>query len=254
MAQYEPSSFMYDNKDFRQPKTPFVGMQLGEMKGSLEIKLWLEIYVHLKQERKRSIYPQSDSGSNYTYKCTSTNKCSFHVQVTQLGKKNWRVCACDLVHDDLCTSIPTISTKVAIYMNLNNKLATKVKPKVFLTDMRSEGTFVGSGADTSSKAIGYDQVWMAQRALKLFETDTFEDGFAYLPGFLARLRAENPGSIIVLDTKTVEGPNGTQIKQFYRLFVMLNAQANVAIYSRHVVSYDGAFPKVIEMFFCCWRR
>jgi hypothetical protein len=250
------NTFLFDYEDFRQPKTPFEGMSLGVLTSTREAKLWISLFVHLKQDQKRSIKPVDGGGTCYQrYICScKSGTCSFFVTITKSSDLSWKVSKCNLVHQELCFSRSTVGGKMAVYLTIHNSLALNAKPNDLLKDFQANGSTIGSGRQlsvNSSKKPGYDILWLVRRDLKRHFTDSWEDGFAFLPDFLLKLMERNPGSIIVLDTKTIDGGNGTTFKQFYRLFVMFHSQAMIACRSRPVVSYDGAFTKVMISYYVC---
>jgi hypothetical protein len=100
------------------------------------------------------------------------------------------------------------------------------------------------------RPAGYYKIYRSLKELRKEQADSFDEGFSHIEQYLAALEEANPGSTTTLQfversTPTQEDPQHTT-KSFVRLFVMLRGQAECAARCKPVISYDGAFTKVIR--------
>jgi hypothetical protein len=248
---YEPRPGMYNSGKFGSPKEPVAGMILGPMDGSLEIKLWLEIYLAVGQNRPRTLdMPLGGNGRSKTYKC-SCMACPFEVHVTKANGL-WSVASATTEHKlGVCTSFGVAGAKLQAYLNYDHTLVHGTKPIKLLRHTNSLGLHSGTKFENLGnvtkgyqKPTGYNCAFRASQILNQVSVDSFVTGFDLLPDYLRKTLDLNPNSVIKLDTKTTTADDGSTHKQFFRMFLMTDSQATLMANCKPIISYDGAYTKV----------
>jgi hypothetical protein len=117
-----PLESMYYDKSFKRPRTPVVGMQVGEFKSSLEAKLWLKLFLVFGQDRQRKLTTGNHQNGIATFKCDCpSNVCRFSVQIKKNAEKIWFVKTAILEHHNDCDSkLSKFDAQLQVYTNIHN--------------------------------------------------------------------------------------------------------------------------------------
>jgi hypothetical protein len=222
---------MYFDGDMLKPIQPVINMNLGYMEiGGTEITTYV-----------KSLMSFGDS----KHDCKST-ECS--------GKCKEFVCIND----------PAMVSSAKVIHTTNKQKAMSAKELVdhfreidghtvgvTLCDSRVIDTLGESHpvSKNRKRPAGYYKIYRSLKELRKEQVDSFDEGFSHLEQYLAALEEANPGNTITFQftertTPTPEDPQYTT-KSFVRLFVMLKGQAECAARCKPVISYDGAFTKVV---------
>jgi hypothetical protein len=250
---------LYDENDSRIAIKPESGMIFHETITPTHLSVWLGVYA--LNTYKTSI-KKTDSCCNsryYGWQCISPG-CKWIVCV-QKGKKSnfqWTIREpgtkeqhFNLKHVN-CSLYCNASVKVLHQAYNSNLICKETKAMHFLSSTMDTGVNFGSKklpvnhADyNSSTKVGQDKAYRVVTSINLGKLDPFVFGFRYLPDYINRLRASNPGSIITLQGEHTEHESDEGQQRFVRLFMMLHQQAVCASNCKPVISYDGGFLKVI---------
>eukprot|EP01034_Spumella_vulgaris_P027071 gene27071-33741_t len=128
-------------------------------------------------------------------------------------------------------------------------VTTDTKPRDVVTNLKLEGINTGyktlnpEHVNYNHTPAGYHKARRFISEVNADRIDPFDEGFSFLPPYIDVVKDQNPGSCFTLHTKTVINPDGSESKQFVRLFAMLKQQAVCASYCKPVMSLDGGFMK-----------
>jgi hypothetical protein len=270
---------MYYDGEVRRPIPPVLGMNLGPLTGGAEVTLYVKALCSFGGN-KHDVRSRYSNGSCKSFECINAPRCKWELWTRKQADLNWKITKLCDEHDGTCVSMASPSANLLRAMISSTVIPEKrkdkqVRVKTVLEHVREvDGHLLGETkcdgvvvddlgeehevSENTKRDAGYYRVYRQLRVLKQAAIESFDEGFSHLEEYVAALNAANPGSTITLQfteraTPTESDPNCTT-KTFVRLFVMLRGQAECAARGKPVISYDGAFTKVIRLQQICLFR
>ncbi len=263
------SLFLYFDGDMLKPIPPVIDMNLGSVDGT-EITTYVKSLMSFGKDKHDCMSTECSSRCK-EFICVNAPACDWVLRARRQGNFQWKITKLTNEHSGSCVSEASpnaalvkamVSAKVIHITNRQKAMSAKELVDHFreidghtvgvtlcdsrITDDLGESHPVSKNR---KRPAGYYKIYRSLKELRKEQADSFDEGFSHIEQYLAALEESNPGSTITLQfversTPTQEDPQHTT-KSFVRLFVMLKGQAECAARCKPVISYDGAFTKVI---------
>ncbi len=227
------------------------GLKFHETVAARHLTLWIGVNS-FNAEKKTSVKVLKNVNEDfYGWKCINDN-CTFKFVVRNGKKTDW----CWTVDDkntclEHASCVGDADPRRAVIRNSlqsNIILSDSTTGKEILESCKKSNIEIGGkkkpGNDPTHNSTprGYYKAIRMKQDVLSSRVDPFVDGFTYLPHYLDVIREQNTGLLASMEVTLSE--DGTS-EQFLRLFLMTKGQATCASLCKPIISYDGAFMKVI---------